>query len=205
MSATALGTSVPNLGSSENSAFHLHITGQVESGHFGGADNLYCKYCFTQGPDWLIVAGHEGSIGGVSQIAKKGPRSDSDEFGGAVVWNFPFDVVFKSTNAFGWPRLVVTVYGVDALGRDVTYGYGSMLIPTSPGNYERYMDIYAPKPSSLLQKITNYVTGAYPEFFDSAFVAQGFNREVTRTEHTGAVKVQVQVGTKDMKRFGYQS
>ena len=32
---------------------------------------------------------------------------------------------------------------------------------------------------------------------------QGSNREVTRVESTGSVKVQVQVATKDMQKFGY--
>ena len=50
----------------------------------------------------------------------------------SVVWNFPIDVSFKSTNAHGWPRMSISVYGVDSLGRDVVRGYGSVLIPPSP-------------------------------------------------------------------------
>ena len=26
-----------------------------------------------------------------------------------VVWNFPIDVKFKSTNVFGWPRIAISV------------------------------------------------------------------------------------------------
>lgn len=50
-----------------------------------------------------------------------------------LVWNFPLDVTYKATNAFGWPQLVVSVYGVDALGRDVVQGYGCMHLPTCAG------------------------------------------------------------------------
>lgn len=50
-----------------------------------------------------------------------------------LVWNFPLDVTYKSTNAFGWPQLVVSVYGLDFLGRDVIKGYGCMHIPTCAG------------------------------------------------------------------------
>jgi B9 domain-containing protein 1 len=50
-----------------------------------------------------------------------------------LVWNFPLEVTFKSTNAFGWPQLVVSVYGVDAMGRDVIQGYGSIHLPTCVG------------------------------------------------------------------------
>eukprot|EP00955_Chlamydomonas_euryale_P082093 363670-Chlamydomonas_euryale.AAC.5 len=52
-----------------------------------------------------------------------------------MVWNFPLDVTYKSTNAFGWPQLIVAVYGLDAFGRDVIKGYGCMHLPTSPGRY----------------------------------------------------------------------
>jgi B9 domain-containing protein 1 len=49
------------------------------------------------------------------------------------VWNFPLDVTYKSTNVFGWPQLVLAVYGVDGMGRDVIKGYGSAHLPTCPG------------------------------------------------------------------------
>ena len=53
--------------------------------------------------------------------------------GQALVWNFPLDVTYKSTNAFGWPQLVVCVYGSDVFGRDVVKGYGCTHIPTCAG------------------------------------------------------------------------
>lgn len=43
------------------------------------------------------------------------------------------DVTYKATNAFGWPQVVVSVYGVDALGRDVIQGYGCIHLPTCAG------------------------------------------------------------------------
>lgn len=75
----------------------------------------------------------------------------------AVVWNFPLDIAFKATNAYGgyyyyiivywrisffllnlfnntgWPQMVVSVYGMDAFGRDVIRGYGSIRLPRTPG------------------------------------------------------------------------
>ena len=75
------------------------------------------------GPDWTVVDGIEN---GLSQIARKAPGCDN-----SVVWNFPVDISFKSTNAHGWPRMSVSIYGVDSLGRDVVRGYGSVLLPPS--------------------------------------------------------------------------
>ncbi len=51
------------------------------------------------------------------------------------MWNFPIDITYKTTNAFGWPQLVVSVYGLDTLGRDVIKGYGCMHLPTCAGRW----------------------------------------------------------------------
>lgn len=64
---------------------------------------------------------------------------------GEAVWNFPIDLALKSTCAFGWPRLALSVYAVDSLGRDGVVGYGSVLIPPAPGQHERWVYMYAPK------------------------------------------------------------
>ncbi len=98
------------------------VNGQLESGEFP-YDDLYVRYGFSFGPDWTVVDGIEN---GLSQIARKAPGCDN-----SVVWNFPVDISFKSTNAHGWPRMSVSIYGVDSLGRDVVRGYGSVLLPPS--------------------------------------------------------------------------
>ena len=43
--------------STENktTGFQIMATGQVESGDFGGVDNLYCKYSYLIGKDWRII------------------------------------------------------------------------------------------------------------------------------------------------------
>ena len=69
---------------------------------FPDLDDLFCKYSFSQGPDWKVCQGIDQ---GFSQVARKSSGGDS-----TVVWNFPIDVTFKATNAHGWPRLVVSVY-----------------------------------------------------------------------------------------------
>lgn len=65
------------------------------------------------------------------------------------------------------------MFGVDGLGRDVTHGYGSLMVPTQPGVYERYVDMYAPVPSSWAQRFLNWLRGTYPEFYTMDFVAKG--------------------------------
>ncbi|XP_069399054.1 B9 domain-containing protein 1 isoform X2 [Ovis canadensis] len=107
------------------SVFLLMVNGQVESAQFPEYDDLYCKYCFVYGQDWAPTAGLEE---GISQITSK-----SQDARRALVWNFPIDVTFKSTNPYGWPQIVLSVYGPDVFGNDVVRGYGAVHVPLSPG------------------------------------------------------------------------
>jgi len=175
-------------------AFYVIVHGEVESAEFMD-DDLYARYGVVLGRDWSVVDGIET---GLSQIARKAAGPDK-----RVIWNFPIDVSFKSTNIFGWPRLSLSVYGLDTLGRDVVRGYGSVLIPTFPGTYERNVQLYLPLPASLWQRFISWLTGAYSEFYDSKFVARDFDRHLTRVEPTGTIKIKVQVLTRGLHLLGY--
>eukprot|EP00602_Paraphysomonas_sp_CaronLab_P010490 CAMPEP_0185026190 /NCGR_PEP_ID=MMETSP1103-20130426/10144_1 /TAXON_ID=36769 /ORGANISM="Paraphysomonas bandaiensis, Strain Caron Lab Isolate" /LENGTH=193 /DNA_ID=CAMNT_0027559685 /DNA_START=78 /DNA_END=659 /DNA_ORIENTATION=+ len=179
-------------------AFFVSCTGQIEKAELGDLDDLYCRYAFHFGPDWTIVAGIDT---GVSQIAKNsGCGYDS-----SVVWNFPIDAKFKSTNPFGWPRVAVSVAGVDFLGRDVIRGYGSALIPVTPGSHIVDITVYTPQSSSLITQWASWFSGNPPEFFDSKFVCQSDGREVTRVRTTGVVRLKLNVSTKGMEAVGYST
>lgn len=55
------------------------------------------------------------------------------------------------------------VFRVDGMNRDTIVGYGSVLIPTQTGRYEKAVHVYAPQPSSAIQRFRSWITGAYPE------------------------------------------
>ncbi|KAJ3334206.1 B9 domain-containing protein 1 [Blyttiomyces sp. JEL0837] len=88
----------------------------------------------------VVVSGQiESALGledGLTQLAKTSSSATfSQEFystgtaARTTVWSFPVEVVFKSTNPYGWPQLVISVYGLDEFGRDVIRGYGSIRLP----------------------------------------------------------------------------
>ncbi|XP_049557967.1 B9 domain-containing protein 1 isoform X5 [Orcinus orca] len=110
-------------------------------------DDLYCKYCFVYGQDWAPTAGLEE---GISQITSK-----SQDARRALVWNFPIDVTFKSTNPYGWPQIVLSVYGPDMFGNDVVRGYGAVHVPFSPGRHKKTIPMFVPESVSKLQKFTS--------------------------------------------------
>ncbi len=114
----------------------------------------------------------QGVAKGESQIAKFGSNTNQD-----IVWNLPFDVTWTSTNAFGWPRMVVEVRHLDFLGREVVLGYGSMLVPTVPGRYIRYIRTFAPVSGSAVQGFLAWLTANRPEFVRPDFVTENKGRE----------------------------
>jgi B9 domain-containing protein 1 len=73
------------------------------------------------------------------------------------------DITFKSTNVFGWPRIALSVYGIDFLGRDVVRGYGSALIPLSTGQHQLEVDMFTPLASSPLNHMVSVIMGNPPE------------------------------------------
>lgn len=119
------------------------------------------------------------------------------------MWNFPIDIKFKTTNPYGWPRIAISVYGVDFLGRDVVRGYGSALVPLSPGQHIIDVPMYVPLASSELNQWISWIWGNPPEFFDSKFVTQNDGREVTRVQSTGVVRLKINLSTKGMQATGY--
>ena len=87
--------------------FFTVITGKVESaqlGHVSGS--VVCHYEFVCGADWQHVSGPPT---GESQAARNETGAEDEP---TVVWNFPIDVTYKSTNPMGWPRIVVNVRDV---------------------------------------------------------------------------------------------
>lgn len=179
----------------EHTAFFVSISGSCESGDFGVIENIYCRYSFHYGPDWTALSGNPET--GLSQTSR---ASRHDE---GVVWNFPIDISFKSTNIQGWPRIALSVYGIDFLGRDVVRGYGSLLVPLTSGQHIIDVDMFVPVAASMFNQFFSWLVGNPPEFFDTKFVCQGEGREVTRVQRSGTVRVKLNVTTKGMAAVGY--
>jgi len=149
----------------QSTSFFLMVTGHIESASSHSStclnDKLYCRYSYSYGSeDWKVV---HGVSHGHSQIATQGVVSSNDDEGGnVIVWNFPIEISFQSTNPQGWPRLALSIYGLDFAGRDVLRGYASMLIPVSPGRHTKYLKTYRPVSGSKLVQFVNWLFGTNP-------------------------------------------
>ena len=179
--------------------FLYTISGEIQSGDFFEFDYLYCKYSFNQGHDWTLLSGLSE---GITQISTKG-QIDTHHSNPLVVWNFPLELTYSSTTPFGWPQIVLGVYGPDILGRDVIRGYGAIHLPCVPGEHLIKVPMVVPKSSTLFQEILGRVLGRRAEFVSPAFVAQGSGREVTRVRSQGSVSIRCHVILRGLKEMGY--
>jgi len=177
-----------------DSCFFVMCSGQVSIGDFNGKERLYVKYDYTYGKDWMVVRGVDR---GVSQVAHKGEGSTK------VVWNFPLDVVFRGTSVHGWPRIVVSVFGIDMFGRDTPVGYGTTVLPLSTGQSKRTVPMFKPVLQTWVQQLTSWVRGTQPEYYDSRFVGKATGREVTRVSSEGIVILDLNIMTRGLEKHGY--
>ncbi|KAA0161345.1 hypothetical protein FNF28_05093 [Cafeteria roenbergensis] len=188
----------PAGGGIAGSGFTVVISGQLESGRALGYDSLSAEYFFEAGPDWTRV---DGIATGVTQTAFRGGGGASRE----AVWGMPLDVAYRTTNAYGWPRIGVAVSAIDALGRPVIVGYGSVLVPLAGSGHTRRIRLFAPVSSTLLQRFFAWVTANPPRYWKPNIVTQGTGREVTRVASSGSVTVTLNVVTRGMTRHGYNA
>ena len=171
------------------SQFTVMATGQIESAKFEGHDSLYCRYSFAAGEDWTVMKGVEE---GITQMSSASGTGDNE--GQLAVWNFPVDVTFRATCAYGWPQIVLSVYGNDWRGRsDMILGYGSVHLPLTPGRHELYVSTFRPLAQSLMGRFQSWFQGMRPEFIDSLFPSKSQGRDVTRVQSFGVVKLVLDV------------
>ena len=78
---------------------YLMLNGQVESGKVAELDGLSVKFDMLYGNQWHL---HSGNETGISQHAYKSMHSTD-----RVVWNFPFEMVFRMNDISGWPRICI--------------------------------------------------------------------------------------------------
>ena len=136
---------------------------------------------------------------GMTQISERspGPRPH-------FVWNFPIDITFRSTNPYGWPQLVVTLYSSSGKNKSRVLGYGWTHVPCFGGEHRKSIPLFMPRSSSTIQSIIGAIQGKQAEFIDPSFVARGEGREITRVKSEGSIHVNFNVVTKNMLSNGLE-
>ncbi|KAF5306858.1 hypothetical protein FQA39_LY00088 [Lamprigera yunnana] len=170
----------------------LMVCGQIEYIDIvtSVGSSWHCKYEFVSGTDWKIA---NGLHAGLSQIVNVVTNHNK------VTLNLPIDVVFKSTNPFGWPQLVLSVYNGITL-----QGYGRAHIPLQAGLHKIKMALLTPIPSSLLGKI-GALFGYQPELLQPSMLATAAGNHLIQMVSNGEVSVSVNVSFHGLQNLEYDN
>lgn len=178
-------------GESEN-FFHLTVTGQLESAHFPmGPDGsgLFCRYDIVAGPDWELVSGLRSAV---TQSA----RTESDYR--TVVFNMPIEFTMKSTNPYGWPQIVFSLYGANIWNVETNRGYARVHCPLSGGGNgpsagrTLRAPLFIPKYSNMCSAAMSWISGVNPELRDPKILTDGSKHKGLACETYGELVVRLQ-------------
>ncbi|XP_054728951.1 B9 domain-containing protein 1 isoform X3 [Anastrepha obliqua] len=146
------------------SYFNIFITGQIEAMEFPlgpNAAEVFCRYEVVAGPDWELIS---GSQNGISQTAS----NKSGFFKDKIVFNFPLEWTFKSTTPFGWPQLIISIYGKTRWGAETTLGYCRINLPVFGSHTDDAITapILIPRNTNMVSELASWITGRNPELKD---------------------------------------
>ncbi|XP_044759183.1 B9 domain-containing protein 1-like isoform X2 [Coccinella septempunctata] len=162
------------LSTMSDGTFLVSISGQLE----------YIDTFAEAGSDWYS---------GLSQICSVNSN------GGKVVLNLPIEFMVKSTNIYGWPQVVFSVYKNVTLG-----GYGRCHIPLTPGVHSLNIALSKPLTSTFFGSIASFF-GYQPELIQPEMLATTAGNHLLRMTATGQVKATINIITQGFTSLGYDA
>ncbi|CAI2379079.1 unnamed protein product [Moneuplotes crassus] len=181
----------------EKNFFYMGVSGQILSGEFKDYDGLAIKYCFVSKGGWIM---DKGTVVGISQHSFK-----SSGISKRIIWNFPFEIRYRSKTIKDWPQMVLYCSGKDFAGREVIHAYGNTHIPTATGRHTKVIKMFQPISSNILSKIMGFFKGKNPEYKDAPLVIAGAEgRELTRVKPNGLLRVSFQITIKEETDYEFK-
>jgi B9 domain-containing protein 1 len=160
------------------------LQGDINECISGRGNRLYCRYSYSCGQNWSVATGENG---GETQTALRSPKN-------VFVFNHPLNISFQGSRPFGWPQIMVEVYGRNFFGNDMIVGYGAVHVPTRPGRHLVDIPLFVPASASLMQTIIGFFSGVSPEYIKHDFITGGQDREVTKTISQGKITLSLNIG-----------
>lgn len=173
-------------------AFLLSVSGQIEyiEALSEAGSCWYCKYEMVSGPDWKLISGLDSGLSQNVQVIKNGEN---------ITLNFPIETIFKSTNVYGWPQIVLSVY------RNATLeGYGRMHVPISVGLHSEKVSMAKPISSTFFGQLASY-WGYQPELLQPKILATTAGNSAIRMVTTGNIQVTFNIMSQGFSHLGYDA
>ncbi|XP_053949069.1 B9 domain-containing protein 1 [Anastrepha ludens] len=183
------------------SYFNIFITGQIEAMEFPlgpNAAEVFCRYEVVAGPDWELIS---GSQNGISQTAS----NKSGFFKDKIVFNFPLEWTFKSTTPFGWPQLIISIYGKTRWGAETTLGYCRINLPVFGSHTDDAITapILIPRNTNMVSELASWITGRNPELKDPKTLLSSGKLKGISAESYGEVIFKLTTILRGTNRLGY--
>ncbi|XP_067635705.1 B9 domain-containing protein 1 [Eurosta solidaginis] len=183
------------------SCFNVFFTGQIEALDFPlgpNAPEVFCRYEVISGPDWKLVSGLQK---GITQTAS----NKSGYFKDKIFLNFPLEWTYKSTTPFGWPQLIICVYGKTRWGAETGLGYSRINLPVfcSQANETISAPIIIPRNTNMVSELASWITGRNPELKDpTALLSSGKIKGIS-AESYGEIVFNLSTILRGTNRLGY--
>eukprot|EP00099_Drosophila_melanogaster_P022863 NP_650470.1 B9d1 [Drosophila melanogaster] len=199
--------SVPNAMDAKATAsyFSLSIVGQIVSATFPlGPDKefVFLRYEMVAGPDWQLSSGPQH---GLTQLA----TNRRGHFNEPIVFNMPIEVTYKSTSPYGWPQILVTVFGRSGLGRETLLGYAHIHLPVfgsrRPADQTEQLQapILMPKCPNMMADITSWLLRREPELKDPKVLLDNLKCKGLSMESYGSLQFQLSSVMRGARKLGY--
>jgi len=175
----------------------VHLLGELcGATGFGPGVAVTAKWALEAGEAWMLL---EGAAGGQTQTDT--PDAGSD----AAVWGHPLDAHYAVGAPQGWPRLVVQVWALDAVGRLEIAGYGVAALPAAPGCHELTIPTWRPLGTPAQEAAAFFVGGA-PALRTTAVASSAAGERYRLvTAGAGSVHVRVDVVTRHLELYQVES
>ncbi|KAF5297370.1 hypothetical protein FQR65_LT01300 [Abscondita terminalis] len=154
----------------------VHVIGEIFSAERFPKQSLFCKWTLQFGNNWKVISGKKE---GQTHVV-------SSEFEDDCRWCFPIDVHLATKGVQGWPKIFIEVYHLDWWGRSHLFGYGFVVVPTTPGSH--HLECFTWRPfGTLRERFTQFFLGGGPQLKNSDLILSANDSQTTVENVTTSV------------------
>ena len=175
----------------------LYVFGEIE-GACASANfrELSCSWRIVYGEPWEVL---QGTANGETFTAH------AQFIQPWFCWNHPVQLHFVTRAVEGWPKLELTVYGVDVHGRAQIAGYGVQPLPTGAGAHDLCVSCWRPSGATYRERLRNIFLGVVSGLPGGRAPAdKELDRAGLQTQHVADVRVRLSMLQQDWDKNGVE-
>ncbi|KAK0400382.1 hypothetical protein QR680_003470 [Steinernema hermaphroditum] len=168
----------------------LHVIGQIQKGSDFPDARLFVRWNMHTGGGWKVV---QGEIEGQTQTDLSGLAD--------AYFSHPLEFHLSTKTVQGWPRINLQIWHYDEYGRQELYGYGTVFVPTAPGEHTINCYTWRAK-GGFSDELTHRFLGGGLQLQTLSTLDAPEDRMRLQTQAMGTVQLQISVITRNFEKFG---